>query len=224
MRVLVVEDETRLAELLRQGLQEEGFAVDTTASGEDALDWLASTPYDLLVLDLMLPGMSGYDLCRQLRAHGNTTSILMLTARDTVPDRVAGLDAGADDYLVKPFAFAELLARLRALTRRPASFPSPMLTVGDYRLDPATQHVWRSDAPIELGQKEFRILEYLMRNPNRVLTRAMIANNVWDYDDAPLTNAIDVHIRSLRAKLHDEYPLSRIETVRGAGYRLRNRP
>jgi DNA-binding response OmpR family regulator len=224
MRVLVVEDETRLAELLRQGLQEEGLAVDTAASAEAALDWIESTPYDLLVLDLMLPGMSGYDLCRQLRSHGNTTSILMLTARDTVPDRVAGLDAGADDYLVKPFAFAELLARLRALTRRPLSFPSPILTVGDYRLDPATQQVWHGDAPVELGQKEFRILEYLMRNPNRVLTRGMIADNIWDYDSAPLTNAIDVHIRSLRAKLQDEYPHGRIETVRGAGYRLRSQP
>ncbi|MEZ4504620.1 MAG: response regulator transcription factor [Thermomicrobiales bacterium] len=224
MRVLVVEDESRLAELLRQGLCEEGFAVDTAECAEEALDWIASTPYDLLLLDVMLPGMSGIELCRQLRTRGNTTPILMLTARDTVPDRVAGLDAGADDYLVKPFAFAELLARLRALTRRPPTGADPVLTAGDYRLDPATRQVWHADQPVELGQKEFRILEYLMRNPNRVLTRAMIADNIWDYDSAPTTNAIDVHIRSLRAKLHDEYPHGRIETVRGAGYRLRGNP
>lgn len=223
MRVLVVEDELRLATLLQQGLQEEGFAVDTAASGEDALGWIASTPYDLIVLDLMLPDISGFELCRRLRARGNTTPILMLTARDAVPDRVAGLDAGADDYLVKPFAFAELLARLRALARRPVA-ATPLLEVGDYRLDPASQQVWRAGMPVELGQKEFRILEFLMRNPNHVLTRDMIADNVWDYDAAPLTNAIDVHIRSLRAKLHDEYPHGQIETVRGAGYRLRSQP
>lgn len=224
MRVLVVEDETRLAELLRQGLQEEGFAVDTAASGEEVLDWIASTDYDLLLLDLMLPGISGFELCRQLRSRGNATPILVLTARDAVPDRVAGLDSGADDYLVKPFAFEELLARLRALARRPADTTAPLLTAGDYHLDPATRQVWHGGLPVELGQKEFRILEYLMRNPNHVLSRDMIANNVWDYDSAPLTNAIDVHIRSLRAKLHDEYPHGRIETVRGAGYRLRTRP
>ncbi len=224
MRVLVVEDEIRLAALLDQGLQEEGFAVDTAGSAEAALDWIESTPYDLLLLDLMLPGMSGIELCRRLRAQRNTTPILVLTARDAVPDRVAGLDAGADDYLVKPFAFAELLARMRALARRPASVSAPVLIIGDYQLDPRTQQVWRSGAPVELGQKEFRILEYLMRNPNRVLTRGMIADNIWDYDSAPMTNAIDVHIRSLRAKLHDEYPHGRIETVRGAGYRLRGQP
>jgi two-component system OmpR family response regulator len=224
MRLLVVEDETRLATLLQQGLQEEGFAVDTAASGEDALGWIASTSYDLILLDLMLPDISGFAFCRQLRAHGNTTPILVLTARDAVPDRVAGLDAGADDYLVKPFAFAELLARLRALTRRPPSAATPLLIAGDYQLDPATRQVWRAGTPVELGQKEFRILEYLMRNPNHVLTRAMIADNVWDYDSAPLTNAIDVHIRSLRNKLHDAYPHGQIETVRGAGYRLRTQP
>jgi two-component system OmpR family response regulator len=224
MRILVVEDEIRLARLLDQGLQEEGFAVDTAGSAEAALDWIASTLYDLVLLDLMLPGMSGIELCRRLRAQGNTTPILVLTARDAVPDRVAGLDAGADDYLVKPFAFAELLARIRALARRPAATTPPVLTAGDYRLDPATQQVWHGNLPVELGQKEFRILEYLMRNPNRVLTRGMIADNIWDYDHAPMTNAIDVHIRSLRTKLHDEYPHGRIETVRGAGYRLRTQP
>lgn len=224
MRLLVVEDEIRLATLLEQGLQEEGFAVDTAASAEAALDWIESTAYDLLLLDLMLPGMSGIELCRRLRAGGYTTPILVLTARDAVPDRVTGLDAGADDYLVKPFAFAELLARLRALVRRPAATAPPVLTAGDYRLDPATQQVWHGNVPVELGLKEFRILEYLMRHPNRVLTRDMIADNIWDYDSAPLTNAIDVHIRSLRAKLQDEYPHGRIETVRGAGYRLRSQP
>jgi two-component system OmpR family response regulator len=224
MRVLVVEDELRLATLLRQGLEEEGFAVDTAASAEEALDWIASTAYDLMLLDVMLPDISGFDLCRRLRSRGNTTPILVLTARDAVPDRVAGLDAGADDYLVKPFAFAELLARVRALARRPVTAARPVLAVGDYRLDPATQQVWNGELPVELGQKEFRILEYLMRNPNHVLTRDMIADNVWDYDSAPLTNAIDVHIGSLRRKLHDEYPRGRIETVRGAGYRLRSQP
>jgi two-component system OmpR family response regulator len=224
MRLLVVEDEIRLTTLLCQGLQEEGFAVDTAASGEEALDWIASMAYDLMLFDVMLPGISGFDLCRQLRVRGNTTPILVLTARDAVPDRVAGLDAGADDYLVKPFAFAELLARVRALARRPVTAARPVLAVGDYRLDPATQQVWNGELPVELGQKEFRILEYLMRNPNHVLTRDMIADNVWDYDSAPLTNAIDVHIGSLRRKLHDEYPRGRIETVRGAGYRLRSQP
>jgi two-component system OmpR family response regulator len=220
MRVLVVEDEVRLAELLKRGLSEEGHAVDTAGTGEEALDWLDAAGYDAVVLDIMLPGMSGLDVCRTMRRQGRATPILLLTAKDAVADRVAGLDAGADDYLVKPFAFAELAARLRALQRRPADLRDPILAAGALRLDPAERRVWRGETEIALGNKEFRILEYLLRNPNRVLTRAMIADHVWDYDFPNVTNVIDVHIRAIRQKIGDAYPGELIETVRGVGYRL----
>ena len=221
MRILVVEDEIRLATLLRKGLTEEGFAVDVVNSGEDALDWIAGASYDLLILDIMLPGIDGLALCHTLRVHGNQTPVLLLTARDAVPDRVAGLDAGADDYLTKPFAFTELVARIRALTRRPPLSVATILEAGGIRLDPATYRAWRADRPIDLTNKEFRILECFMRNPDLVLTRTMIAERVWDYDFADASNVIDVHIRTLRQKLGDSYPESLIETVRGSGYRLR---
>ena len=224
MRILVVEDETRLATLVRRGLTEEGHAVDLAATGEEALDWVATADYDAIVLDVMLPGIDGLEVCRRLRRARNQTPVLLLTARDAVRDRVVGLDAGADDYLVKPFAFAELAARLRALARRPAATVDPILHAGDVRLDPATRRVWRGEAEIVLPNKEFRILEYLMRHPNRVLTRAMIADHVWDYDFPNVTNVIDVHIRSLRRRLDDPYPGRLIQTVRGAGYRLGTRP
>ena len=224
MRILVVEDETRLATLLRRALAEEGHGVDLAESGEEALDWVDIGAYDAIVLDIMLPGIDGLEVCRRLRRRRVQAPILLLTARDTVPDRVAGLDAGADDYLVKPFAFAELAARLRALARRPADAHHPVLGVGELRLDPATRRVWRGEDEVELPNKEFRILEYLMRNPNRVLTRAMIADHVWDYDFPNVTNVIDVHVRQLRRKLNDPYPGGAIETVRGAGYRLRRDP
>lgn len=219
MRLLLVEDEARLAALVRRGLEEEGHAVDVVGSGEAAIDW-AAEEHDAIVLDVMLPGIDGFEVCRRLRRRRLRTPILLLTARDSVPDRVAGLDAGGDDYLVKPFAFAELAARLRALARRPAEALSPVLAAGDLRLDPATRRVWRGGAEIRLPNKEFRILEYLLRHPGRVLTRTMIAEHVWDYDFPNATNVIDVHVRGLRRNLDDPYPGELIQTVRGAGYRL----
>lgn len=220
VRILVVEDETRLAALLRRGLTEEGHAVDLIETGEEALDWIGRTIHDAMILDVMLPGIDGFDVCRKIRRRRVHTPILLLTARDAVNDRVRGLDAGADDYLVKPFAFAELSARLRALARRPPDALDLVLQVGGIRLDPATHQVWHDDEPVDLANKEFRILEYLMRNPNRVLTRTMIADRVWDYEFLNVTNVIDVHIRSIRRKLGDAYPGSRIQTVRGVGYRI----
>lgn len=220
MKVLIVEDEMKLAVLLRRGLSEDGYAVDLAATGEEALDWLDAAVYDVMILDVMLPGIDGYEVCRALRRRRIQTPVLMLTARDAVPDRVAGLDAGADDYLVKPFAFSELTARLRALTRRPAELFETELRAGPIRLDPATRRVWRGETEIALPNKEFRILEYLMRNPARVLTRTMIADHIWDYDFPNVTNVIDVHIRSLRQRLADPFPGELIQTVRGVGYRL----
>lgn len=220
MRILVVEDEARLAELIKRGLTHEGHAVDLAETGEDALDWTEAANHDAIVLDVMLPGISGIEVCRTLRKRSVQTPILLLTARDTVPDRVAGLDAGADDYLIKPFAFPELLARLRALARRPPETHQIQLVAGDLVLDPASRQVWRAKREVQLQNKEFRILEYLMRNPNRVLSRDQIAEYAWDYDFPAVTNVIDVHIKSLRRKLDDPYPGQRIQTVRGAGYRL----
>lgn len=220
MRILAVEDEERLARLIRKGLTQEGHATDTAATGEEALDLVAIATYDAIILDIMLPGMSGLDVCRAMRARRIPTPILLLTARGSVEDRVAGLDSGADDYLTKPFAFAELFARLRALARRPAETLDPVLSVADLRLDPTTRRVWRGDDEFSLPNKEFRILEYLMRHPNRILTRMMIAEHVWDYDFPNLTNVIDVHIRALRRLIDDPFEVKRIVTVRGAGYKL----
>jgi DNA-binding response OmpR family regulator len=224
MRILVVEDETRLADLIKRGLTHEGHAVDLAETGEDALDWIEAANHDAIVLDVMLPGMSGLDVCRRLRQRSIQTPVLLLTARDAVPDRVAGLDAGADDYLIKPFAFPELLARLRALARRPAETHPTQLSAGDLTLDPATRQVHRGARDVSLQNKEFRILEFLMRNPNRVLSRDQIAEYAWDYDFPAVTNVIDVHIKSLRRKLDDPYPGQLIQTVRGAGYRLSTDP
>jgi DNA-binding response OmpR family regulator len=220
MRILVVEDEARLAALLRRGLIEEGHAVDLVGSGEEALDWIEVGEYDALVLDVMLPGIDGFAVCRRLRQRRVQAPILLLTARDAVADRVMGLDSGADDYLLKPFAFAELVARLRALGRRPPEMMDTLLIAADVRLDPSTRRVWKGGNELQLPNKEFRILEYLMRHPGRVLTRTMIAEHVWDYDFPNVTNVIDVHIRQIRRKLDDPYPGSLIQTVRGAGYRL----
>lgn len=222
MRILVVEDEARLGSLLRRALTEEGHAVDLAADSEDALAWIGNYPasYDAIVLDIMLPGVDGLEVCRRLRRSRIQTPILLLTARDTVADRVEGLDAGSDDYLVKPFAFAELAARLRALARRPPETRDIILAAGAVRLDPAARRVWRGNDEIDLPNKEFRILEYFMRHPGRVLTRTMIAEHVWDYDFPNVTNVIDVHIRQLRRKLGDPYPGELIQTVRGAGYRF----
>lgn len=220
VKVLIVEDELRLAVLVRRALTEEGHAVEIVESGEEALQWLAATAFDIVILDVMLPGVSGIEVCRRARAAKHAVPILLLTAKADVEDRVAGLDAGADDYLTKPFALAELLARLRALTRRPRNTVETVLEAGPIRLDPVGMYAWRDGRTVNLARKEFRILEYLVRNAGRVVTRTMIADQVWDYDFANATNVIDVHIRTLRKKLDDPYPGSLIETVRGVGYRI----
>jgi two-component system OmpR family response regulator len=221
MRVLIVEDEVKLAGLLRRGLVEEAYAADVAKTGEDAL-WMArATEYDAIVLDLMLPGIDGVEVCRRLRADGVWSPVLMLTARDAVEDRVGGLDAGADDYLTKPFAFAELLARLRALARRGAVERPAVLAVGDLELDPATLQVRRGQTEIELSPKEFALLEVFMRRPGRVLSRYELLEHAWDYDYEHRSNVTDVYVRYLREKIDRPFGVESIETVRGAGYRLR---
>ena len=220
MHVLLVEDEARIADFISRGLAEQGYAVDVASDGDEALHWTDLTALDLIILDVMLPKRSGIDVCRTLRERGVQVPILMLTARDAVEDRVSGLDSGADDYLVKPFAFAELLARLRALMRREPTLTESVLLVGDLVFDTTTMEVSRQGAFIKLTAKESRLLEYLMRHPNQVLTRTMIAEHVWDYDFDNATNVIDVHIRNLRRKVDDPYPVKLIETLRGSGYRI----
>ena len=220
MRLLVVEDEQRIADFIRRGLSEQGHAVDVAADGEEALDWAAIAEFDVIVLDIMLPIRDGIDVCRTLRARGLHTPILMLTARDAVEDRVLGLDSGADDYLVKPFAFAELLARIRALARREPAVAGTVLQVGDLTLKTATREASRDGEEITLTAKEHALLEYFMRHPNHVLTRTMIAEHVWSYDFDNATNVIDVHVRNLRRKIDDPFPTKLIQTVRGAGYRI----
>lgn len=221
MRVLIVEDELRMASLIRRGLTQEGLSVDVAISGEEAL-WMASaTEYDAIVLDVMLPGISGFETCRRLRTSGVWAPVLMLTARDSVEDRVAGLDMGADDYVVKPFAFAELLARLRALVRRGDPERPSVLEVGELRLDPATRRVWRSDTEIKLSSKEFAVLETFMRRPDEVLTRLHLLEHAWDFAYDNKSNIVDVYIRHLRHKIDRPFGRASLETVRGAGYRLR---
>jgi DNA-binding response OmpR family regulator len=218
VRVLVVEDEERIAEFIRNGLTEQGYAVDVAGDGDEALDWVEIASFDLVILDVMLPHSDGIEVCRALRARGLRTPVLMLTARDAVEDRVKGLDSGADDYLVKPFAFAELLARLRALARREPRVQDAVLRLGDVVMDTSTRQVTRSGRSVELTTKEYALLEYLMRHPEQVLTRTMIAEHVWNYDFDNATNVIDVHVKNLRRKLD---PAARfIQTVRGAGYRM----
>jgi two-component system, OmpR family, response regulator len=222
MRVLIVEDEPKMAGLVRRGLREEGYAADVTGNGDDAL-WMArATDYDAIVLDVLLPGTNGFDVCRQLRQSGVWSPVLMLTARDSVDDRVAGLDAGADDYLTKPFSFVELLARLRALARRPPLERPAILEVGDLRLNPATHQAWRGDTELELSAKEFRILEAFMRRPGHVLSRLHLLEHCWDYGYENRSNVVDVYVRYLREKIDRPFGKKSIETVRGAGYRLRN--
>ena len=221
MRALVVEDERKMAALLRRGLTEEGYAADVASSGEDALDMARAIPYDTIVLDVMLAGLDGLEVCRQLRASGVWTPILMLTARDGVQDRVAGLDAGADDYLIKPFSFAELLARLRALARRGAAERPAVLQAGSLRLDPASRQVWRGEVPVELSAKEFALLELFMRRPGQVLTRLELLEHAWEDAYENRSNIIDVYIGYLRAKVDRPFGRHSIETVRGVGYRLR---
>jgi two-component system, OmpR family, response regulator len=221
VRVLIVEDHLRMASLIRRGLAEEGLAADVTGSGEDAL-WMAEAhDYDVIVLDVMLPGMSGFETCRRLRNSGVWAPVLMLTARDSVEDRVAGLDTGADDYLVKPFAFAELLARLRALARRGELERPSVLEVGDLRLDPATRGVWRGRSEIRLSAKEFALLETFMRRPGEVLSRLHLLEHAWDFAYENRSNVIDVYVRHLRRKIDEPFGRQSLETLRGAGYRLR---
>ena len=224
MRILVVEDEHKLAAVIRRGLEEHGYAVDVAYDGDDALAMAEIEPYDLIVLDIMLPGIDGLTVCRRLRSGRRNMPVLMLTARDTVDDRVAGLDAGADDYLVKPFAFRELLARVRALLRRDGLSKDPVLRVGKLEVDTVTHEVRRDGHPVELTSKEYAMLEYFMRNPNRVLTRTQIAEHVWDYDFMSMSNVIDVYVRYLRRKLGDDQEPRLLRTVRGTGYQLRAPP
>jgi len=221
MRILVVDDDRRLCAVIKRGLLEEAYAVDLAYEGEEGAYLAEVNPYDLIILDIMLPNKDGIQVCRELRAKKVNTPILMLTAKDTVEDRVKGLDTGADDYLVKPFAFSELLARVRALLRREGMLKSPELRVGDLILNTLTRQVWRGQRPIELTTKEYVILEYLMRHPNVVVTRTMIEEHAWDYDFDSLSNLVDVYIRRLRRKIDDEKDDGLIQTVRGAGYRLK---
>lgn len=218
MRLLVVEDERQIASFLERGLKEEGYAVDVVYNGNDALDWTVAVEYDAIVLDVLLPGRDGFSVCRELRARGSTTPVLMLTARDAVDDRVNGLDSGADDYLVKPFAFKELLARLRAVTRRQSDSRSNELHLADLTLNTLTHTAQRGERRIELTTKEYNLLEFLMRHPNRVLSRTQIAEHVWNLDFVAESNVVDVYIRYLRRKIDDEAELKLIKTVRGSGY------
>jgi two-component system OmpR family response regulator len=220
MRLLVVEDEQRLAAGLRKGLEAEGFAVDVVHNGTDGI-WMArENPFDAIILDVMLPGANGYQVCRTLRSEGIWTPILMLTAKDGVWDEVEGLDTGADDYLTKPFSYAVLVARLRALRRRGARARPTVLEAGDLRLDPATRRVWLSGEQIELTRREFAILEYLLHHPDEVLSKRDILDHVWDFDFDGDPNIVEVYVRRLRTKLHRSGDGALIETVRGAGYRL----
>jgi two-component system OmpR family response regulator len=221
VRVLVVEDEVELAKLIRQGLMAEGQLADVAVTGEDALWMAAASPYTAICLDVNLPDIDGFEVCRRLRADGIGTPIIMLTARDAVDDRIAGLNSGADDYLVKPFAFGELLARLHALARRPASHPAPVLQVGDLTLDPTTHVVRRAGEDLDLSVKELQILEVFMRHPGEVLTRLRLLEGAWDANYENRSNVIDVYVRSLREKIDRPFGRDTLETVRGAGYRLR---
>jgi two-component system OmpR family response regulator len=221
MRVLVVEDEARMARLLKRGLEEEGHAVDVGVDGPEGL-WLATeNNYAAIVLDVMLPGFDGFELCRKLRAAGDWTPVLMLTARDAVDDRVRGLDAGADDYLVKPFSLLELGARLRALARRDDRARPAVLSEGDLRLDPATKRAWRGAAELALSPKEFVLLELFLRHPGAVLTRSQILEAAWDFAYEGTSNVVDQYVTYLRRKIDVPFGRHDIETVRGMGYRLR---
>lgn len=221
MRILVIEDEEKIAGFLREGLQEEGFAVDVSSDGEDGFFLATTNDYDLIILDLMIPRIDGETLCRQLRGNGRLTPVIMLTAKMGVKNKVAGLDAGADDYLTKPFAFEELLARIRARLRKKDNLATNTLTVGDLSLDLQTHEVKRAGQPLVLTTREIALLEYMMRNPGRVLSRSMIIEHVWDINYKSDTNVIDVFINHLRRKIDRAHPLKLISTVHGRGYMIK---
>jgi two-component system OmpR family response regulator len=221
MRVLVVEDDPKMAGLLRRGLCDEGAVVDVSSNGEDAVWMAGSSRYDVVVLDVLLPGIDGFETCRRLRTDGVWAPVLLLTARDAVEDRIAGLDGGADDYLTKPFSFGELSARLRALVRRAAVARAAVLEVGSLRLDPATRQVWRGSHEVVLSQREFALLETFMRRPGEALSRLQLLEHAWDYAYENRSNVVDVYVRYLREKVDRPYGIVSIETVRGHGYRLR---
>jgi two-component system, OmpR family, response regulator len=221
VRLLIVEDEVKMARLVRRGLREEGMAADVAIRGEDAL-WMAQmTDYDALVLDVMLPGIDGFETCRRLRDAGVWAPVIMLTARDALEDRITGLDGGADDYLVKPFSFAELMARIRALSRRGTVKRPPVLKAGDLRLDPGERRAWRGEAEIELSAREFDLLETFLRSPGQALSREQLLEHAWDQDYDQRSNVVDVYVRYLRKKIDRPFGLESIETVRRVGYRLR---
>jgi two-component system OmpR family response regulator len=225
VRILLVEDEAKMARLLKRGLTERGNAVEVVGSGEEGLAsartaQLDSTPFDVILLDVMLPGMDGFATCRALRAARDWTPVLMLTARTAIRDRIAGLDGGADDYLAKPFALEELLARMRALARRGPVVRPTDLTVGDLRLDPGARRVWRGKQEIDLSTREFALLETLMRRPNQVLSRSQLLQNAWDIAYEGGSNVVDVYVRYLREKIDRPFGKHSLETVRGQGYRL----
>jgi len=220
MRVLVVEDEPKIAAFIKRGLEENAYVVDVVYDGQEGYEWACTYEYDMIILDIMLPKLDGVQLCKKLRQEGQDISILMLTAKDAVDDRVTGLDAGADDYLVKPFAFRELLARLRALRRRGTSQRATTLEIGDLVLDLVTHRAERQGQVIELTAKEFALLEMFMRYPNQVLSRTVIAEHVWDYSFYHESNVVDVYVAYLRRKIDDPFDVKLIQTVRGMGYRL----
>ena len=221
MRILVVDDDRRLSGIIKRGLLEEAYAVDAAYDGEEGQYLAKINPYDLIILDIMMPKKDGLQVCQELRANGVNMPVLMLTARDAVEDRIRGLDAGADDYLVKPFAFNELLARIRALLRREGVSKSPEIKTGDLVLNTLTREVRRGQRAIELTTKEYVILEYFMRHPNIVVTRTMLEEHAWDYDFDSMSNLVDVYIRRLRRKIDEGEEVNLIHTVRGAGYRLK---
>jgi heavy metal response regulator len=221
MRILVVEDEKKVARFIQQGLEEEHYAVDAVQDGESGAQMAEAQAYDLMILDVMLPGMDGIEVTRRLRASGVLTPILMLTAKTTTEDKVAGLDSGADDYLTKPFAFAELLARVRSLLRRGSMEKSAILTIADLELDTITHKARRSSRIIDLTAKEYALLEYFLRNKDRVLSRTIISEHIWDYNFDTGTNLIDVYVSHLRNKIESGFEKKLIHTVRGVGYVMR---
>jgi DNA-binding response OmpR family regulator len=223
MRILVVEDDRKLSDIIQRGLTEIGYAVDAAYDGEEGKEMAEMYPYDLIILDIILPKIDGIEVCLEMRHHDIKSRIIMLTSRDTIDDRVKGLDSGADDYLVKPFALAELLARIRALLRREISEGSSLLQVGELSVDTLTREIRRAEKDIKLTGKEYSILEYFVRNPNIVITRRMIEDHVWDLSLDSESNLVDVYIRRLRQKIDKEGEDSLIETIRGVGYRLKSK-